>query len=159
MSLSSQSAYHDSCTFRHCAEGVVSLADNTTVVGKVASQIGDFASRWVQSRSTDFNVLAAMTFPAEWVREHWPVISTPDGEHVLYTRYQASHPNGQPVLCGSGCRVPLRAKPRKATVRIVCTGCKSRCSVNSCSPINIIIQGIAQCTFIKVHGEHFNYSC
>jgi hypothetical protein len=70
-----------------------------------------------------------MTFPAEWAREHQPVVSTPDGEHTLYTRYQASHPGGRPVLCGSGCKAPLRAKPKKTTVRITCRRCRSKCSV------------------------------
>lgn len=114
---------------RHCAEAVVSLADSSNVVGEVASQLGDLVARWTQSASTDFDALIAMTIPAEWARIHQPVISTEDGCHTLYTRFQPSHPGGKRVLCGSGCQAPLRAKPRPGVVRITCTKCKSRCSV------------------------------
>jgi len=108
---------------------VISLANRSNVVGEVASRLGDFAARWIQSASTDLDVIVATTLDAEWARLHQPVLSVRGGDHVLYTRYQSAHPDGSRVICGLGCSAPLRAKPRRNLIRITCTKCRSRCTV------------------------------
>ena len=45
---------------------VISFADNSNIVGEIATRVLDIASRWVRSGSTDFDVIMASTIDAEW---------------------------------------------------------------------------------------------
>ncbi|KAF9784726.1 hypothetical protein BJ322DRAFT_1021414 [Thelephora terrestris] len=64
----------------HCADGVLSFADHSNVVGELATRVLDFTSRWVWSASRDFDVIVASAFDREWALAHKPVISTAQGD-------------------------------------------------------------------------------
>ncbi|KAF9642991.1 hypothetical protein BDM02DRAFT_3192356 [Thelephora ganbajun] len=68
---------------------------------------------------------------ADWATMHKPVLSRWSSNHVLYTKFSISEPNGQLVICHhTGCHpVDMRSTARKENVRFICDGCGSRCSV------------------------------
>jgi len=118
---------------RHCADAVVSLANDVTLVSEVASNLAEFITRWIQSAS-DIDTIVGSTFPAKWARDHQPVVSTRDCGHTLYTKFDVKEPNGQLVLCHRMCGSEMRAKPGKENVRFTCYKCMSRCSVPRLEP-------------------------
>jgi len=113
---------------RHCADAVLSLANDSTVVGEVATGLADFAARWVQSPSS-YNLLVANQLKRDWVTAHRPVLSTKPDTHILYTGFSYLEPRGQFVVCPGGC-CDLRYRSNKNTIRIICDPCRLRCSIH-----------------------------
>jgi hypothetical protein len=140
---------------RNCVDAVLSLANNNTMVGEVSSSIVDFAAYWVETRS-NYHTLFAKTTASAWCREHLPVLSRHDrdptrltsftcvaskptpipstdpsiDDHILYTKYEWAQPHGTLVVCHLNCRQLIHGKPSREKVRVICQGCKSRCSVD-----------------------------
>ncbi|KAF9646686.1 hypothetical protein BDM02DRAFT_3188658 [Thelephora ganbajun] len=67
----------------HCADVVLSLANNTTVVSKVSARLLDLVAYWVQTLS-DYNVLVAKAMTCDWAKEHMPHPS-PSPPHLVKT--------------------------------------------------------------------------
>ncbi|KAF9642917.1 hypothetical protein BDM02DRAFT_3132771 [Thelephora ganbajun] len=114
----------------HCADAVLSLANNTTVVSKVSARLLDLVAYWVQTLS-DYNVLMAKAMTCDWAKEHMPVLSrqgndptchttytsgnppapvpiTPapsQDDHILYTKFSLGQPKGMTVLCHLRCTI------------------------------------------------------
>lgn len=94
----------------HCADAVLSLANKITLVGDVVDALLSFTALWVQTPS-DYDVLVAKSFSAEWTRAHEPVISRKgDAGHTLYTRFSVAQPGGMLVLCHRMCHQQILAK-------------------------------------------------
>jgi len=111
--------------FSHCADGLISMADRSNIVGEVASTLAELASRWIQSGTIDFDLLIAATVDSEWARIHKPVISTNKFGHTLYTKFLTSEPQGMLVICHRNCGAEVLAKPKKNKVNYTCMGCGS----------------------------------
>ena len=135
---------------------VLSLANSTTLVGRVAPTLLDFVGLWVQTYS-DFDVLVAKTMSADWVTQHQPVISqrghkesrftsftsktgsappipssfsSSQDDHVLYTRFALGHPMG--LLCPCyvrECKRGTTTKQRDSYVLVTCNQCTESWSV------------------------------
>lgn len=113
----------------HCADAVLSLSNNATVVGEVAAPLVDFAARWAQSPS-DYDFIISATLNAEWASQHHPVLSRANHGHFVYTRYRRWEPEGKIVRCCQNCSEGVTMKDRNTnTVRFICEGCGLRCSV------------------------------
>ena len=117
----------------HCADAVVSLANNTTIVGKVATVLADFTARWVQSPS-DYNFLVASTINKKWALQHRPVISRKGHGHILYTKYLYEQPHGQLIFCPSQCLAKIHAKTTKNGFRLICEKCNTRVTIPKHQP-------------------------
>jgi hypothetical protein len=128
-------------TLRHCADAIISFADNSNVVGQISTRAADFCSRWIQSATNDYDVIVASVFPPDWAMVHKPVISTREEGHMLYTKARPSEPDGMIVLCHRQCEALLDADPRGSTVRFTCTDCGSRCSTPLVNPNTRTILG------------------
>lgn len=111
---------------RHCADALLSMANNNTVVGQIASALADFASLWVQSPSS-YDFLIGHTMRGDWTATHKPVLSMA-GVHTLYTTFKISEPDGKLVICHRSCGAAIKAKVRKNNVRFTCSACGSTCS-------------------------------
>src|SRR5579872_3460601 len=109
----------------HCADAVVSLANKVTIVGEVSSELQKFAARWVQSASTDYDVIVATTFRKGWLTNHELVISTPSAGHMLYSEWTSLYPNGREVVCLNGCQPNMKYRARGPKTRFMCRHCKS----------------------------------
>jgi hypothetical protein len=105
---------------------MLSMANNSTVVGRVAPTLADFASLWARSPS-GYDFLIASTMKAEWAAVHKPVISR-EGVYTLYTQFKVSEPDGKLVLCHRMCKASISSKSRPNVVRFICSACGSRCS-------------------------------
>ena len=116
------------------------MADHSNVVGEVASTLAEFTSRWVQSGTRDLDIIVASTIDHEWARIHKPVLSTREHHHVLYTKSQASQPEGKLVICHRNCGVLISSKARKETVVHTCTGCESKTSTPFIRP-RLLVDG------------------
>jgi len=118
----------------HCADAVLSLANKITLVGDVSDALLKFTALWVQTPS-DYDILVAKSFPAQWAAAHQPVFSRytdPERtipEHTLYTRFSLARPGGALVVCHLSCNQQLFFRQEKEKVKIVCLGCRSRCKV------------------------------
>lgn len=131
VSLPLPSSFHKSrCVTRHCAEAVVSCADNSNVVGEIATRLVDFTSRWVRSASSDFDVIVASTLDQEWVLKHKPVLSSKERGHRLYSKIRPAEPDGKLVLCHRRCSAILHTElnSNSTGVKFTCTGCGSTCA-------------------------------
>jgi hypothetical protein len=111
---------------RHCADALLSLANNNTIVGQIAGALGDFASLWVQSPSS-YDFLIGYAMRGEWTAAHKPVLSRA-GAHTLYTTFKRSEPEGRLVICHRSCKAAVASKVRKNNVRFTCTACGSKCT-------------------------------
>ena len=118
----------DSQAPRHCADAVLSLANNATVVSQVSATLVQFCTRWAQSPS-GYDFLVASTMEADWLRSHKPVLSTRAHGHQLYTKFDFGEPNGQVVRCLLMCQAGIKSKAGNATTKITCLGCRSTCLV------------------------------
>lgn len=131
VSLLLTSLFHKSrCFIRHCADAVVSCADNSNVVGEIATRLVDFTSRWIRSASRDFDIIAASTLDQEWVLRHKPVLSSKCFGHRLYSKIQPAEPDGKLVLCHRMCSAIVHAEvnAKSTGVKFTCTGCGSTCA-------------------------------
>jgi len=132
---------------------VLSFANATTLVGRVAPTLLDFIALWVQTHS-GFDFLVAKTMSAEWVLHHQPVISqhgheesrftafflkgglpaeipspfsTRKDDHVLYTRFSLGQPMGLLAPCYSrSCSRGTSTKQRDAYVQVTCNQCRRK---------------------------------
>lgn len=116
----------------HCAEAILSLSNEITLVGSVAAPLLDFASTWAQSNSS-YDFIIARAFPPSWCSLHRPVISLRDPmSHWVYSAIDPLEPNGQLVLCHRGCgRDNLQPTVITQTVKIRCIHCQSTCEVRA----------------------------
>lgn len=119
-------------SYRHCADAVVSFADNSNVVGELATGVVDITSRWIRSGTKDFDVIIASTVSADWALAHKPVISTATG-HVLYTGARLSEPDGRLVLCHKRCGalLHLERNSNSTSIKFTCTRCQSTCTIKT----------------------------
>ena len=117
---------------RHCADAILSFAQEITLVASVAAPLLDFASTWVQSGS-DYEFIIARAFPPTWCSLHRPVLSRPDPvSHWVYSGIDPLEPDGYPVVCHRGCgREHLDPSIPSKTVKIRCILCHSTCEVNA----------------------------
>ena len=71
-----------------------------------------------------------MAMTADWAGQHSPILSSAEKGHLLYTRFKRWEPNGLLVRCHQNCPEEVRIKDgNKNTIRFICTGCDSRCSL------------------------------
>ena len=113
----------------HCADAVISLANNATVVGDVGTTITQFVTRWVQTPS-DYDFLVATTMTKDWIHRHQPVISRHSTGHQLYSRFSVESPRGMRVLCHRReCNQVLKYRIHGEQVHISCPGCGSKCRI------------------------------
>ena len=127
-------AISTSPNYRHCAEGVLSFANEKTIVGDIAGVLANFAAAWAQTNS-DFDSLVAMTMPPSWTRRHLPVISTRLG-HVLYIDYNPLEPEGKVVRCPVDCEkgYATRSPHTKTFTYVTCLNCNLSCTVKHATP-------------------------
>ena len=141
--------------YSHCAEAVLSFASMTNVVSEISGNLLDLATYWVQSFS-NYDVLMAKTFPSDWALVHMPIISRREHDptryttftmgnperpvpitlapgphdHILFTKFSFGQPGGQVVLCHMRCNTSIKVKQTPNGVRLICNGCKSRCTIS-----------------------------
>lgn len=122
---------YGSTTVRHCADAVLSFANKATVVSRMMTRLMEFICQWAQTPS-DYDVLIAHAFSAEWAQDHLPVLSR-KGEHVMYTGWNPIEPEGLPLFCHNrGCGVENRVwERRKTKVHLTCLACGSTCSLDA----------------------------
>jgi hypothetical protein len=136
---------------------VISLANNTTIVGEVCTKLVDFAARWAQS-PTCYDVIVATTFDAEWAKAHRPVISSTRQGHVLYTRFRLEQPLGQLVLCPGRCPEGVRSKTQNDNLRFICIGCNLRCTIHKSIGQLDKSTALGRATFVKTAFPQALYS-
>ena len=141
--------------FSHCADAVLSLANQMAIVADVSATLLDFVACWVQT-SSDYDVLVANTVGRDWARKHMPVLSrhgndptrytvfipgTPGAsvpitsrheqdDHILYTPFSLGQPAGRAVLCHLRCGQEVQNKQGNLFVRLICKGCGSWGSID-----------------------------
>ena len=108
----------------HCADAVVSLANNMTVVGEVATVLVDFTVQWVQLPS-NYDFLVASTIDKKWALQHRLVISRKGHGYILYTKYLYQEPHGQLIFCPSQYITEIHAKTAKNGFRLICGKCNA----------------------------------
>jgi len=124
---------------------VLSLANNATLVGEVASVLLQFIAYWVQTPSS-YDALFAKAMPDGWATIHQPVLSQhgheatrfttyegppppplllphPKDDHILYTNYSLGQPMGMLSPCYRGCASGITIKQMDNTVRLTCQMC------------------------------------
>jgi hypothetical protein len=113
----------------HCADGVLSFANMSNLVGDIATVVMEFSSRWVQTPS-DYDFLVADTMPAEWCQTNQPVLSRHGKGHSVYSKFSFGRPNGMLVLCHRRCDkvVTSRDMGKGRRVQYKCEECGSRCT-------------------------------
>jgi hypothetical protein len=119
----------------HCADAVISLANQSTIVARVSSTLVEFMARWTQSPS-GYDFLVASTIDRDWAAEHQPVISRHRYGHSLYTRFRLEEPGGRILRCPTHGRQSLRSRSAsKHTMRIICDvdACRYRCTIPKAS--------------------------
>jgi len=122
-------SYFPLTTDSHCADAVLSLANNITLVGDVTETLLKFTALWVQTPS-DYDVLIAKSVPAQWAKIHQPVLSRHgDAGHTLYTKFSLAEPGGKRVVCHRTCDQVIFSRQDGKKVRMKCLGCDSRCVV------------------------------
>lgn len=108
----------------HSAD-VLSFADNSNIPGEIATGVIDLCSRWVQSASTDYDVLFGSVLTPRWAMEHKPVLSRKGLGHVLYTKATTAEPDGELIVCHNDCGAILDTHSGSQRIRFVCTDCES----------------------------------
>ena len=108
----------------HCADVVVSLANNTTVVGKVTTVLVEFTAQWVQLPS-NYDFLVASTINKKWALQHRLVISRKGHGHILYTKYLYQESHSWLIFCPSQCITKIHAKTTKNGFRLICGKCNT----------------------------------
>jgi hypothetical protein len=111
----------------HCADAVLSFANNLTLVGDIASALTDFSTRWVQTPS-DYDFLVAGTMSADWCLKHQPVLSRNGQGHFLYSKFNIGRPGGMLVMCHLRCGKLVKSRDIGKVVQYTCTKCDSRCT-------------------------------
>jgi len=130
----------------HCSD-VLSLANNTTVVGTVAPKLMEFIAYWVQSPS--YRAIFSKVIPPEWAWTHQPILSQhghaerrftrfkgpellatlpppPRDDHVLYTKFSFGQPRGLLSPCYRLCNQGTSSKQLGKAVHMTCDGCLDR---------------------------------
>ena len=129
----------------HCAN-IISLANPSTVVREVATQLANLAAYWVQTGS-DFPVLFAKAIPPRWAKQHQPVLSQhehdparftnyirrptrrpflpgQDEDHILFTKFSFKQPVGMLCPCYQKCERPIKSRPiPNHRIQLTCTEC------------------------------------
>jgi len=128
----------------HCSD-VLSLANDTTVVGTVAPTLLDFIAYWVQSPST-YDAIFSKAIPPQWAQVHQPVLSRhghverrftkykgpepstpppppPANDHILYTKFSFGQPRGLLSPCYRRCGRGTDSKQAGNSVHLTCNGC------------------------------------
>ena len=115
---------------RHCADAVLSFANEVTLVARVTAPLLDFVSIWAQS-SSDYDFIVAQAFPPSWCSLHRPVLSQQNPvRHSVYAAIDPLEPDGCPVICHRGCgREHLEPTVLSQKVKIKCILCQSTCEV------------------------------
>ena len=102
------------------------------VVGNVARTLAELITAWVRMPS-DYDTLFARVVQSDWARVHKPVLSRMiEGKprHELYTGFDVTEPNGQPVRCHQGCGIENRTfSAQGSKIRFYCLNCDSFCLV------------------------------
>ena len=116
---------------RHCADGVLSFADNSNVVAELATRVVDFTLRWVRSASRNIDTIIASTIDPEWAMIHKPVFSSQAVGHQLYTKLRPHEPLGKLVLCPQRCGALMHSQlnTKSTTVKFTCTKCEATCNI------------------------------
>lgn len=114
----------------------------------------DLCSRWIQSASTDYDILFAPILHPRRVMNHKPVVSTRPSSHVLYTQAINEEPGGKLVVCHDGCEAALQTKVRKGYVKFTCTDCESTAPARQITPRRDDIIGNHQLTKTPYPQEH-----
>ena len=119
-------------------DAILSFAHAFTVAGDISTEVAKFILGWVTSRS-NYDVLIAKAFTAEFASLHRPVISQAGGVHTLYTGHSLVEPKGHPVIClrrmANGVPhdprhlVPQSNKRSKVTITCKYQGCNLTCEV------------------------------
>ena len=117
---------------RHCADAVLSLSNEITLVASVAAPLLDFASIWAWSNS-GYDFLVSQAFPPSWCSLHRPVISLPNPvSYSVYSAIDPLEPNGSPIRCHRGCGCDnLHPNVIGQRVKVKCLLCRSTCEVNT----------------------------
>ena len=88
---------------------------------------------WVQTPS-DYDVLFTRTMRPDWALKHLPVLSQ-RSVYRLYTGYGNIQPNGERVVCHSGCGVENRSWFVRANdMKIICHKCSLACAFQIVKP-------------------------
>lgn len=128
------------CLQSHCAEAMLSLSNQTTVISNVMFPVTAFVKQWVQTNST-FDSIVARTMPPEWASKHLPVLSQGTVHH-LYKAFDPLEPKGEVVICHRGCGIENRKwDTRGTTIKITCRSCNSTCIIPKEKPDSSSVLG------------------
>jgi len=130
---------------------VLSLVNESTLVGEIAAPFLGLLKYWVQTFS-DYDVLFAKVIPATWARTHQPVLSRHgcdptryttylkvvnknksdliaidarpgQDDHDLFTQFDLAEPAGRLIPCSLRCGWSLSASVNSSWVRVTCDRC------------------------------------
>ena len=111
---------------------ILSLGNQSTLVGDVAAVLSDFIAAWVTTNA-ELDSLVARTMPSSWTRSHLPVFSTPKG-HTLYIGRNVLEPEGKLIRCPVDCGQPFYVEHGKSAMKVICPGCQMNCSLPKVVP-------------------------
>ena len=138
------SQIHSPMHTSHCSD-VLSLANETMVVGMVAPTLLDFIAYWVQTPSS-YDAIFSKVIPPQWAQVHQPVLSRhghiekrftkyqgpepsaplpppPPNDHILYTKFSFGQPRGLLSPCYKRCHRGTSSKQVGNAIHIFCDGC------------------------------------
>ena len=156
---------------------MLSLANETTVVGDVSGTLLDFIAHWVQTPS-DYEFIIAKTISKDWAKKHMPVLSRhghdptrytvfnpwacevpvpmipqdkrdEQDDHILYTKFNIGQPVGKIVLCHLMCGQEIENRQGKLYIRLICKGCGSRCSIGQFKTDRTMVLGRRELVAVK----------